>query len=147
MKMKKLLLLLFSILFLWFSFAYNEVETQVLTITNIIREAWGLWTVVSSPLLYKIAKDQCIYMEKSWEYSHYRSDWTTPEDRFNPIMRKYSKKTTRRWENLARWYYAAVDVVVARWNSPTHKEVMMNPIYTKLWVYHKNWYTCEAWSN
>lgn len=142
--MKKLIwIMMWSFLIIGISFWYSDMEDQVHWTTNFVRQMSNLSQLQHSQILEDIARDQCEYLNRTNTMWHYRLYDITPAQRFQPLR----TKTNSRYygENISRNYFTPVGVVRARWNSPTHRAVMTNPVFTHLGIAQVDEYICQAY--
>ena len=144
--MKRIITILLIILAIGLTKADYNTEQWVIDQINMIRETQWLSWLTETTILHTIATDQCNYMTSTKEYSHDRSTGLKFNKRFQSYL-KGVNRASRYGETLGEFYYTPLSIVRAWWRSPTHKNVMINKIYTHIGVSQSGEVICAAYSN
>ncbi|MCL2378755.1 MAG: CAP domain-containing protein [Defluviitaleaceae bacterium] len=112
----------------------NELEHEVLRLTNIERARFDLAPLSLNPTLMMVARFKAQGMTDLNYFSHINPVYGTftnmPRELFNIYVMS---------ENLAIWYRTPQDVVAAWMISPGHRAAILNPDHTELGVgFHRD---------
>lgn len=112
----------------------KQIRQEMIESLNSIRISYWLKPLEINIRLNNIAQNHAIYMAQTNDFSHITKDWKTPYDRAVQWWYKFSYF----WENIAA-FQTSVEQVMNDWmNSQWHKENILNPNYTQVWIWF-NW--------
>ncbi len=109
-------------------FATNINVSDLLTETNKKRSEFGLASLKYSNTLSEAAKKKAEHMFKNGYWAHVAPDGTEPWD----FILGENYDYIYAGENLAKNFNTSGDVVEAWYNSPSHKENLLNKNYTEM---------------
>ena len=116
----------FNLILVKQSSLFADVSAQkIFSLTNEIRQQYGLSPVTENNLLNQAAQYKAEDMLKNSYFNHYSPDGKAPWDWISAA--KYNYKYAG--ENLALNFYSDQEAVEAWLNSPSHKENILNPNY------------------
>lgn len=111
-------------------FATNISAGEVISLSNVERQSYGLKALASSPVLSSAATHKAGDMLKKDYWAHFAPDGTSPWYFFGLVGYKYSSAG----ENLARDFATSSGVVAAWMASPGHKANILNSTFTEMGV-------------
>lgn len=108
----------------------SSPEQTILNLVNEKRVAAGLGKLSMDSTLRNVARYKSNHMIQYGYFAH-----TTPQgEQWNNWLNKIGYRYNATAENIAYNTYNPVELFTQWWNSPPHKESMMNPNYTKIGI-------------
>lgn len=107
-------------------------EAEVVYLTNLERERFGIPPLKSVEKLHRIARQHSLDMAEHGFVGHRGSDGTTPWERC--VEAGYTKLSFMSGENVAAGYPTPADVVAGWMESPPHRGNILEPGYCETGV-------------
>lgn len=100
----------------------DQFRNDLLWLINNLRNKNWLNSIKIDPALNNISQSYANYMFTNLHFDHNDKNWKTIIDRLNNASYKYSYYG----ENLAKWVYTAQETFNGRYNSPAHRDNILN---------------------
>ena len=108
----------------------QAIVNEVVRLTNQKRTANGLKPLTENWELSRIAQYKSNEMRDKNYFSHQSPAYGTPFE----MLKKFGIKYSAAGENIAKGQKTAAEVVDSWWNSPGHKQNMLNPNFTQIGI-------------
>lgn len=103
--------------------SYSEIEQEILELINLHRNELGLSSLELMDVISSVAKDHTDYMIETADVSH-----ANFADRSQLLIDNAGAEKVA--ENIAYGYSSASSVIKAWLNSPSHKKIIEESVYT-----------------